>query len=117
MNLLINVSLHCYLRPPTSTRHLRPQLSIHSPRLRSQLVRYSPQHGIRAPNILDSPVQLAEQLVHFLPLLADMICQEGVLGLRGLQTGIEKGLMRGKAGREVCGENVLRRKEMRSAVL
>lgn len=110
----MNFSLHCHSRQPTSTRHLRPQLPINGPRLRSQLVRHSPQHGIRAPNILNSPVQLPEQLIHLLALLADVICQEGVLGLRGLQTGIEKGLMRGKTGREVCGENILWRKEMRS---
>lgn len=89
-----------------------PQLRIHGPRLRGQLIHHIPQHGIRAPDILDRPVQLVEQLVDLAALLAHVVRQEGVLGLRGLQACVEEGLVRGEGGGEVCGEDILGGEEM-----
>ncbi|KAG5928365.1 hypothetical protein E4U42_000758 [Claviceps africana] len=65
-------------------------MRIHPPRLGGQLVRHPPEDGVGAADILDGAVEQVEQAVQLAALVTHVVDQEGVLGLRGLQAGVEE---------------------------
>lgn len=85
---------------------------VHVPRLRSQLVHDGRQRRVCALDVPDGGLERVEQRLNLGALAADLLVENGVVGLGGLKPGVEEGLVGGERRGEVGGEDVFGGKEM-----